>query len=70
MSVEKTYMPESVLPPKENRVANSTQRLTPLEIQKASTDIKRFMERRFEQDLNLTKVIIIKIFVRFLKILD
>jgi len=55
MSGEKTYMPESVLPPKENRVANSTQRLTPLEIQKASNDIKRFMERRFEEDLNLTK---------------
>jgi len=55
MSGEKTYMPEAVLPPKENRVANSTQRLTPLEIQKASTEIKRFMEQRFEQDLKLTK---------------
>ena len=51
-----TYMPESTLPPMENREANSTHRLTPMQIQQASTTIRRFVEARLESDLNLVKV--------------
>jgi hypothetical protein len=53
---EQSYMPSSVLPPKRNQVANSTHRLSRLEIQKAINDIKRFVEERLESDLHLTKV--------------
>lgn len=49
------YMPERLLPPKYNRDANSTHRLSRLELQKAITDIKRFVEMRLESDLHLTK---------------
>lgn len=49
------YMPQTVLPPLENRAANSTQRLSRLDIQRASNDIKKFVEHRLEQDLNLVK---------------
>jgi len=48
-------MPDAVLPPVENRPANSTHRLSRLQIQKASTEVRRFMEARLEKDLNLTK---------------
>ena len=50
------YMPSSLLPPKKNHIANSTHRLTRLQIQKAINDIKRFVEARLESDLHLTKV--------------
>jgi aspartate--ammonia ligase len=49
------YMPDKVLPPVENREANSTHRLSRLDIQRASNDIKKFIEHRLEQDLNLVK---------------
>jgi len=52
---QETYMPEDVLPPVENREANSTQRLSRLDIQRASNDVKKFVEARLEQDLNLVK---------------
>jgi aspartate--ammonia ligase len=47
------YMPMELLPPKENWAANSTHRLSRIEMQKAMTKIKRFVERRLETDLNL-----------------
>jgi len=50
------YMPEAVLPPPKNREANSTHRLSRLEVQQAISDIKRFMEARFESDLKVVKV--------------
>ena len=50
------YMPDRYLPPERNRCANSTQRLSRLDIQRASTDIKRFVEARLEKDFNLVKV--------------
>ena len=50
-----SYMPESLLPPKRNREANSTHRLSRLDIQRASTDVKRFVEARLEKDFNLVK---------------
>ena len=50
------YMPVALLPPERNRVANSTHRLTRLQIQKAINDIKRFVASRLESDLHLTKV--------------
>ena len=50
-----SYMPESLLPPKRNREASSTHRLSRLDIQRASTDVKRFVEARLEKDFNLVK---------------
>jgi len=50
------YMPQEVLPPKRNWEANSTHRLSRIELQKAINDIKRFVEGRLESDLNLFKV--------------
>lgn len=50
-----TYMPDSILPKEYNRIANSTHRLSRLDIQKAMTDIKRFVEARLESDLHLVK---------------
>jgi hypothetical protein len=52
----KTYMPPEVLPPKRNRNANSTHRLSRLDVQRAMTDVKRFVESRLESDLDLVKV--------------
>jgi hypothetical protein len=49
-------MPPEKLPPERNRVANSTHRLSRLEIQKAINDVKRFVEERLENDLHLIKV--------------
>mmetsp|Transcript_34150 Transcript_34150/g.68891 ORF Transcript_34150/g.68891 Transcript_34150/m.68891 type:complete len:84 (+) Transcript_34150:270-521(+) len=51
-----SYMPDKLLPPKQNRCANSTHRLSRLDIQRASTDVKRFVEARLESDFNLVKV--------------
>ena len=51
-----TYMPEKKLPPKRNRVANSTKRLSRMDMQRAMTDVKRFVEERLEEDLHLVKV--------------
>mmetsp|Transcript_20173 Transcript_20173/g.24491 ORF Transcript_20173/g.24491 Transcript_20173/m.24491 type:complete len:401 (-) Transcript_20173:691-1893(-) len=48
-----TYMPENLLPPLQNRKANSTHRLSRIEVQKASSMVKRFVERRLELDLNV-----------------
>mmetsp|Transcript_8107 Transcript_8107/g.17539 ORF Transcript_8107/g.17539 Transcript_8107/m.17539 type:complete len:413 (-) Transcript_8107:189-1427(-) len=50
-----SYMPDKLLPPKQNRCANSTHRLSRLDIQRASTDVKRFVEARLESDFNLVK---------------
>jgi len=50
------YMPDKLLPPVQNREAISTQRLSRLDLQRAMTDVKRFVEARFESDLNLVKV--------------
>ena len=50
------YMNPAALPPERNRDANSTHRLSRLQIQKAINDIKRFVEHRLEDDMNLTKV--------------
>ena len=50
------YMPPELLPPPENWAANATHRLSRLEIQRASTEIKRFVEARLESDLNVIKV--------------
>ena len=47
------YMPMELLPPKENWEANSTKRLSRVEMQKAIAKVKRFVERRLETDLNL-----------------
>jgi len=49
------YMNPAILPPKRNRDANSTHRLSRLDIQKAINDVKRFVEKRLEEDLHLTK---------------
>jgi hypothetical protein len=56
---EKTYMRPSMLPPERNRRANSTHRLSRLEVQRAINDVKRFMEDRLATDLHLTKVSIL-----------
>lgn len=48
-----SYMPYDLLPPSENWVANSTRRLSRIDLQKAITKVKRFVERRMETDLNL-----------------
>lgn len=55
MATEK-YMPEKVLPPERNRDANSTHRLSRMDLQRAINDVKRFIEGRLESDLNLVKV--------------
>ncbi|KAL7491188.1 hypothetical protein ACHAWT_002371 [Skeletonema menzelii] len=47
------YMPYDLLPPSNNWVANSTRRLSRIDLQKAITKVKRFVESRFETDLNL-----------------
>jgi hypothetical protein len=60
------YMSPELLPPQRNRIANSTNRLTRLEIQKAINDIKRFVEERLENDLRLTKVWITVYFVHLM----
>ena len=52
----KLYMDPSLLPPSRNREANSTHRLSRLDIQRASQDIKRFVEDRLERDFHLVKV--------------
>ena len=49
------YMDPSKLPSKESLTANSTHRLSRLDRQKAMNDIKRFVENRLEQDLNVVK---------------
>jgi len=54
--MKEPYMNPAILPPEENRRANSTHRLTRLQIQKAINDVKRFVESRLENDLHLTKV--------------
>jgi hypothetical protein len=50
------YMPPEVLPPARNFKANSTHRLSRKDLQRAMTDVKRFVESRLESDLNLIKV--------------
>jgi len=50
------YMPDKLLPPKRNREANSTHRLSRLDVQRASTEIKRFVQSRLETDLNVIEV--------------
>lgn len=37
-------------------MANSTRRLSRIDLQKAITKVKRFVERRMETDLNLFEV--------------
>ena len=54
--MESLYMPDSVLPPPHNREANSTHRLSRLDIQRAIQDVKRFVEARLESDLKVVKV--------------
>lgn len=49
-------MPMEILPPKENWEANSTRRLSRVDVQKASNKIKRFVEMRLESDLNVFEV--------------
>lgn len=49
------YMRPEILVPERNREASSINRLSRLDIQRASTDIKRFIEARFEHDLNLVR---------------
>jgi hypothetical protein len=53
---EHDYMPPALLPPIEYRPAISTQRLSRMDMQRAIADVKRFMENRLEQDLNLIPV--------------
>jgi hypothetical protein len=50
------YMPATLLPPPENFRANSTHRLSRLDMQRAITDVKRFIEKGLETDLCLVKV--------------
>ena len=50
------YMPMNLLPPKENWEANSSHRLSRIELQKAMTKLKRFVESRLESDLNVFEV--------------
>lgn len=57
-----SYMPDSILPPLFNRKANSTHRLSRMDIQRASTAVKRFIEHRLEIDLGLLKVSILIIY--------
>jgi aspartate--ammonia ligase len=51
----KCYMPEEKLPPKRNREANSTHRFSRMDLQRAITDVKRFVESRLESDLKVVK---------------
>ena len=55
-STQSIYMPMDLLPPKENWEANSTKRLSRIELQKAMTKLKRFVESRLESDLNVFEV--------------
>lgn len=48
-----SYMPFDLLPPKENWEANATHRLSRIDLQKAITKVKRFVENRLENDLNV-----------------
>jgi aspartate--ammonia ligase len=48
-------MPEEILPPLYNRDANSTHRLSRMDLQRAIGDVKRFFEARLEEDLNIVK---------------
>jgi len=50
------YMPDELFPKAENRPAISTKRLSRLDVQRASNDVKRFCEDRLENDFNLVKV--------------
>jgi hypothetical protein len=50
------YMPPEILPPGENLAANSTRRLSRIDVQRAIQDVKRFVEGRLETDLHLVKV--------------
>ncbi|CAB9501152.1 Aspartate--ammonia ligase [Seminavis robusta] len=52
---ESDYMPASLLPPMYNRPAIASNRLSPMEIQRAIVDVKKFVESRLESDLNLIK---------------
>jgi hypothetical protein len=52
----KLYMPFETLPPPENLPANSTRRLSRLDLQRAVADLKKFIESRLEADLNLVRV--------------
>jgi len=49
------YMPDTLLPPEHNREANSTHRLSRLDVQRAIADLKRFVEDRLEKDLNVVR---------------
>jgi len=49
------YMPEEIMPPKENLCANSTHRLSRIDIQRASNLVKRFIAARLELDLNIVE---------------
>ena len=53
--IKTDYMPDSLLPPPRNRAAIASNRLSPMEIQRAIVDVKRFVENRLETDLNLIK---------------
>ena len=50
------YMPSSLFPPIYNRAAIASHRLSPVDIQRAIVDVKKFVENRLEMDLNLIKV--------------
>lgn len=50
------YMPSSLFPPIYNRAAIASHRLSPMDIQRAIVDTKKFVESRLETDLNLIKV--------------
>lgn len=51
-----TYMPNDLLPPERNQAANSVHRLSRLDRQRAISDVKRFVERRLEEDFGLVKI--------------
>jgi len=52
-----TYMPEEVLLPERNREANSTtRRLSRIDLQRARTDVKRFVKACLETDFSLVQV--------------
>lgn len=52
---EDKYMPDKLFPPVYNRAAIASNRLSPMDIQRAMTDVKRFVESRLETDLNLIR---------------
>lgn len=56
LTIKEDYMPPEILSPLKNRSANSSHRLSRLDMQRAITDVKRFVERRLEEDLKLVKV--------------